>query len=186
MRLLSAIFLALALSGCISASQQSHLDEIAPRVGQHFWPTSRSWHVCKEPAQCYGYLERQGFVVLRGIASVSDYATYAEIRLDDGRTGFLRVYDPSHEWSTTDPDAPLRATLHRLEAGRAELAKYKEKYCTGGPLVIGMDQIEATRAWCIPDHVNSTETRTGTREQWVYPDQRYLYFENGKLVAIQR
>jgi hypothetical protein len=31
-----------------------------------------------------------------------------------------------------------------------------------------------------------TETASGTREQWVYDHRRYLYFENGRLVAIQR
>src|SRR5882672_10609502 len=46
----------------------------------------------------------------------------AEIRLDDGRTGFLRVYDPSHEWTTTDPDAEFRRTVEDLKKSRRERA----------------------------------------------------------------
>jgi hypothetical protein len=40
---------------------------------------------------------------------------------------------------------------------------------------------------CRPDHINTTETLSGTRAQWVYPyaGRTYLYFENDRLVAIQ-
>ncbi len=41
-----------------------------------------------------------------------------------------------------------------------------------------------------PDHVNTTETAKGVREQWVFTDINgmplwYLYFENGVLTSIQ-
>ena len=39
--------------------------------------------------------------------------------------------------------------------------------------------------WGEPDRVNRTVTATGVREQWVYDDGSYLYFDNGKLTAIQ-
>jgi hypothetical protein len=44
----------------------------------------------------------------------------------------------------------------------------------------------ASRKWCFPDHINTTRTANGTREQWVfrYPSA-YLYFQNGILTAIQ-
>jgi hypothetical protein len=42
------------------------------------------------------------------------------------------------------------------------------------------------RVWCEPWKVNTTETAFGVREQWVYRDRGYLYFENGRLVAVQR
>ena len=46
-------------------------------------------------------------------------------------------------------------------------------------------------AWCMPWSINTTETAKGiVSEQWVYEDPPYtigyLYFENGKLIAIQR
>jgi hypothetical protein len=76
--------------------------------------------------------------------------------------------------------------------------------CTGGTLHIGDDKTAAIRAWCYPLKINTTETASGTHEQWVYPaDQMsighsprecvmcrpyagYLYFENGRLTAIQQ
>ena len=35
------------------------------------------------------------------------------------------------------------------------------------------------------DSINATQTASGTREQWVYSLGRYLYFDNGRLTAIQ-
>ena len=39
--------------------------------------------------------------------------------------------------------------------------------------------------WGRPYDVHRTTTVSGVREQWVYGDSRYLYFENGVLTAIQ-
>jgi hypothetical protein len=52
---------------------------------------------------------------------------------------------------------------------------------------IGMNtkqMIDGTK-WGKPDHINRTITATKVHEQWVYGDNSYLYFENGKLTAIQ-
>jgi hypothetical protein len=52
--------------------------------------------------------------------------------------------------------------------------------------VIGMDGQDTMATWGWPEGVNTDETSSGIREQWVYPGRGYLYFENGRLVAIQR
>ena len=62
----------------------------------------------------------------------------------------------------------------------------EEAKCAAGKPKIGMTKAEAFKTWCEPWTVNTTETAGGTREQWVYKDRGYLYFENGVLVAIQR
>lgn len=52
---------------------------------------------------------------------------------------------------------------------------------------IGMNAkqvIDGTK-WGKPDRINRTITATRVHEQWVYSDNSYLYFENGKLTAIQ-
>lgn len=36
-----------------------------------------------------------------------------------------------------------------------------------------------------PNDINRTVSTYGTREQWVYPNSVYLYFENGKLTTWQ-
>ena len=98
----------------------------------------------------------------------------------------MRVYAPKSEWTTTDPDAEFRRTLADTQESRRKRAAIEAKYCTGGELRIGIDGGAAIRAWCFPAHTNTTETLGGMREQWVYRDRGYLYFENGRLVAIQR
>jgi hypothetical protein len=47
------------------------------------------------------------------------------------------------------------------------------------------DTVKNETAWGKPDHVNRTVTASGVREQWVYPGYEYLYFEDGRLVAIE-
>lgn len=51
---------------------------------------------------------------------------------------------------------------------------------------IGMtsDEVRNSR-WGNPQKINKTTTANGTREQWVYSINRYLYFEDDVLTAIQ-
>ena len=51
---------------------------------------------------------------------------------------------------------------------------------------LGMSQQEVLDSnWGRPNQVNSTTTKHGVHEQWVYGQGNYLYFENGVLTAIQ-
>jgi len=51
---------------------------------------------------------------------------------------------------------------------------------------IGMTKEEVlTDGWGRPIDVNKTTTANGTREQWVYDDNNYLYFEDDVLTTIQ-
>lgn len=52
---------------------------------------------------------------------------------------------------------------------------------------IGMTkkQVINKTSWGAPDSINKTTTAHGSQEQWVYGDNNYLYFTNGKLTAIQ-
>ena len=52
---------------------------------------------------------------------------------------------------------------------------------------IGMlrDEVELETHWGTPRKKNMITTNRGTREQWVYSNGQYLYFEGGHLVAIQ-
>jgi hypothetical protein len=78
-----------------------------------------------------------------------------------------------------------------------------EAECRRRPSVtIGMTEGEAYYSkWGMSQHINTTETAAGKREQWVRytgplceedgtvahgGHNSYLYFENGRLVAIQR
>ncbi|MGG3925686.1 hypothetical protein ABET51_06765 [Metabacillus fastidiosus] len=51
---------------------------------------------------------------------------------------------------------------------------------------IGMTQEEVlTEGWGRPNDINKTTTSYGVKEQWVYDNYNYLYFEDGILVTIQ-
>ena len=53
--------------------------------------------------------------------------------------------------------------------------------------VIGMTKEEVIlSSWGKPKKKNITETYWGTHEQWVYSSERYVYFENGIVTAIQK
>lgn len=51
---------------------------------------------------------------------------------------------------------------------------------------IGMsaDEVKNT-SWGEPETVNKTTYSWGTTEQWVYPDNNYVYLENGIVTAVQ-
>lgn len=52
---------------------------------------------------------------------------------------------------------------------------------------IGMSakEVRTKTFWADPDHINRTTTRNAIDEQWVYRSHGYLYFRNGKVIAIQ-
>lgn len=61
----------------------------------------------------------------------------------------------------------------------------KEKRAKEG-VRIGMTAEEVLMSnWGAPRDINKTTTTYGTREQWVYRNNNYLYFEDGILVTIQ-
>lgn len=54
------------------------------------------------------------------------------------------------------------------------------------PLSIGLtdEEVKSSTSWGEPQTIHRTETAAGIREQWVYPNFNYLYFEDGYLVSI--
>jgi hypothetical protein len=50
---------------------------------------------------------------------------------------------------------------------------------------LGMTDKMAIESWGKPDDINRSVGSWGVHEQWVYPDNQYLYFENGKLTSYQ-
>lgn len=54
-----------------------------------------------------------------------------------------------------------------------------------GVVRLGFSKKMCEESWGKPDHVNTTITKWGKHEQWVYRSGEYLYFEGDKLVTIQ-
>lgn len=80
-------------------------------------------------------------------------------------------------------ESEKRAKEHR----KYIIAKYGETYGSlilQGRVVIGMTKDQCIESWGHPSRINRTTTALTICEQWVYGN-RYLYFENSKLVTIQ-
>ncbi|MCQ5364148.1 DUF2845 domain-containing protein [Anoxybacillus salavatliensis] len=75
-----------------------------------------------------------------------------------------------------------------------EWAKSKYRYISkaeiqkenAGKISIGMTEEEVLERWGKPLDINKTITQNGISEQWVYPNNQYLYFEDGVLTSIQQ
>lgn len=52
-------------------------------------------------------------------------------------------------------------------------------------VILGMTTDQAIASWGEPSSVNRTAGSWGIHEQWVYGDNTYLYFKNGKLTSWQ-
>lgn len=78
-------------------------------------------------------------------------------------------------------DKEIEEKHERLKVKREALAKKPNAR-------IGMSakQVRESTNWGEPIDINRTITKYGTNEQWVYDGYQYLYFENGKLTAIQQ
>lgn len=79
-------------------------------------------------------------------------------------------------------DRETKETLAAIAAREAESAR-KAKL-PGVRLGMSKKTVMTKTNWGEPERINRTITSAGVREQWVYGGA-YLYFENGKLVAIQ-
>lgn len=72
-----------------------------------------------------------------------------------------------------------------------EVSNYKKKFgqenfekILQGKVKIGMTKEMCKLSWGTPNSINKTITSGKNTEQWVYSDN-YLYFDNGRLTAIQ-
>lgn len=80
----------------------------------------------------------------------------------------------------------LRSAKADEEAEARTIAACRRAGIEEGVARLGMTH-ETVRlcGWGIPDSINRTITSGRAREQWVYGDGQYLYFDGGKLTAIQ-
>lgn len=93
------------------------------------------------------------------------------------------------EWQRKRAEADRRHHQMRAEQLRSEAKRRAERAALAKrPGVrIGMtpDDVRLRSSWGIPQAVHRTTTASGAREQWVYGNGHYLYFDDGVLSAIQ-
>lgn len=82
-----------------------------------------------------------------------------------------------------------RITVRKRERAKREQAAraQREAFARRPTPRIGMSRDEVVNAtnWGKPLSIRRTTSASVVREQWIYGDKHYLYFENGKLTAIQ-
>jgi hypothetical protein len=139
-------------------------DEITARIGKHFY----SWREGGAGFTIVGIADRDSVYVKYDGSGKKTYTMYVRL--------------PNEEWQTEDPFGGKINDRKVLISVLDDI----EKRCSAGRPKIGMTKLEAYLEWCRPYGFNITETAAGVREQWVYEDRGYLYFESGRLVAIQR
>jgi hypothetical protein len=162
---------------------------------QHYWVDGVVWF-CSTPEMMPGVCPTLPHLTQFDV--IAKNATVAQIRLSNGTVGYTNLAF-GYPWSPEDPDAKFQKFLDEQRTRRAEIDRlsreiYEKKVaaikeeakCSSGEPKIGMTTAETVKQWCAPDHINTTVTAGGTPEQWVYPGRGYLYFRDGRIVAIQR
>lgn len=85
----------------------------------------------------------------------------------------------------SSPESGANALVELVRRGAITEAEAKT-ISRNGP-TIGMREDVAVCAWGgLYDHVNTTQTASGIRKQFVFAAGRYLYTTNGRLTAIQQ
>src|ERR1700737_1281837 len=128
--------LALAAAAAIWAAAYSAeardwtVDQGKALIGQHYWPKSQTaMIICQTPElSCRAFYKRQGFTVLGFVLGPSHSTwAFAQIRADDGTTGFM-YGNPDIEGEPEDIPAgeSTRRALARIQA-EAAASRKKDK-----------------------------------------------------------
>lgn len=148
-----------------------------PQANKHYWLAPRaSVRLCPKPAP--DILDRiqcpevtSGRFTVTEVVLFNKVPSYYRIEMEGGQKGYVRADDKAH-FLDEDPQVLARAP----QANCARLGEPK----------LGMTAAEAeTTCWAKPLAVNRLNVANHIREQHVYGKGRYLYFENGILVAIE-
>ena len=69
----------------------------------------------------------------------------------------------------------------RLQVMISKYGKNKGKLIANGKVWVSISYEMARDSWGEPTDIQKTTVSSGTTEKWLYPDNRYLYFKNGRL-----
>lgn len=76
--------------------------------------------------------------------------------------------------------------LRQVEARRDEWGPKVTQLVIERDIQIGMSRDQVRLAWGEPHDINRDVGPWGTREQWIYGESYYLYFDNGVLRSWQQ
>lgn len=85
---------------------------------------------------------------------------------------------------TADPTKSEQMSRERAMKSAQKIVDTFRSKKRGASLGMTVEQVLLS-TWGKPKKINETITGGGHHEQWVYPGDQYLYFENGILTSIQ-
>lgn len=133
------------------------------------------------------------FYVYDGVGEIEFAEKYDADKLDEDETD-LQKYFPTYSYEITafSHDC-IKSDLYTIEYADEkfsesimdEMDREINRQTKKEP-AIGMtaEQVEAS-TWGKPKDINKTTYSWGVKEQWVYPNYRYIYLEDGIVTAIQ-
>lgn len=96
------------------------------------------------------------------------------------------LYEQKYKLAVEERDKRFEEYEKEQEKLRIEEEKKKKEEKKREGVRIGMTKQEVLdSSWGSPIDINTTTNKYGVREQWVYGNGNYLYFEDGILVTIQ-
>ena len=175
-----------------------------------FLEPSKDGDVPAYPYENKFVVETETSFTVTGYEADKDDRYYLRLEFPDEKIGYLGVYilatmspdeypaiehlypgrgnaNDFEEYIFSRPPQEIFAAEKKAAAERkAKQAKANAEWKARGGVTVGMTTIQVLNSnWGKPEKVNRTVTQNGTNEQWVYGGNNYLYFENGKLTAIQ-
>ncbi len=104
------------------------------------------------------------------------------IDLKQGETKFTAMYDMSDKESEKSARSE---TIDKLFVPKLNFSKKERDLLCAKKIWIGMTVDQFRFAGQKPTQINRTVVASGIHEQWVFPNNHYYYFENGKLTSWQ-
>ncbi len=104
------------------------------------------------------------------------------MRAMDSKTFCVKELGKLRRIKGTPPTAWFNALAARARDG--EITGHHLTLIQDGKAKIGMPACAAIGSWGRPERVNRSTYSFGVREQWVYGDGNYLFFDDGKLSSV--
>ena len=115
--------------------------------------------------------------------------TYSEIINMVGTPGLLvqnRISRLTYSWVSETGKTEMRVTFEDGVVIEKDIPSVKEETAPAVVPSVGMTAEEVRNStWGKPEDINRTTTAYGVHEQWVYSNNRYIYFDNGIVTTIQ-
>jgi hypothetical protein len=150
--------------------------EVASMIGKQY-AVEGFREICPilNSGECRLLVQGQQFTVL-GVDHNAHGDPYIRVAPDKGDVGYVR-------YNAADI-GQYESTQKRSEELKGRLAAIHERCKT--PTRIGMNEDQVVNScWGAPQTVNTTRTGRHVHEQWVYPRDQYLYFDDGILRTMQ-